>query len=612
MVFIQFWKDLPGGYLYLDIAFNFISSCTILTIKILDYKNKKKVFYEDHKNENYADYIQKLVEFLHNMVIGVKQNEVLFMNNFTRNFLENKFKYNNYNEDIMLTEMKNNSSPIIENNENNKSLFLFFKILKLTFLDDSNNMESKSFTDCLEEIFSNKIYNENFSRIGVFTLKNEIDTNWFEIYVRKMKFEEDVVEIQIYDVTELKNTEKIKIETYYKQKILSKITHEFKTPLITINTLTDNILMNKIYCNLKSFKVFSDENLIKQILLNFISNSVKFTHSGCIIVEVNYISDLNSLKIGIKDSGLGIKKEDYPMIFKNNIELDVDQVYNDQGCGIGLSICNNIAKQLDHIIGFESVYGKGSEFYILLKCKKENTSLFIPVNHSHKNNNLVYRRNDIEINNLSYETKQNILSYKSFSSENNNEIPSTNRKNFDLIIDPNFYYFMDKSIILDTQNIKNDTVNITNFNFSIAKTLGNDNKFKVLVIDDHKLVRDNTKNLIKSAFLTLKLQDYEIIEGSDGIDLLNFVRLDHEGKIKIIFTDENMEYINGSEAIKIMRKLEENKKIKNYEIASITAFDDNLTKKKILDSGANLVISKPASKSEILKAVQNDVSTIEL
>ncbi len=172
MVFIQFWKDLPGGYLYLDIAFNFISSCTILTIKILDYKNKKKVFYEDHKNENYADYIQKLVEFLHNMVIGVKQNEVLFMNNFTRNFLENKFKYNNYNEDIMLTEMKNNSSPIIENNENNKSLFLFFKILKLTFLDDSNNMESKSFTDCLEEIFSNKIYNENFSRIGVFTLKN--------------------------------------------------------------------------------------------------------------------------------------------------------------------------------------------------------------------------------------------------------------------------------------------------------------------------------------------------------------------------------------------------------------------------------------------------------
>ncbi len=502
-----------------------------------------------------------------------------------------------------------------------------------------------------------------------------------------MKFEEDVVEIQIYDVTELKNTEKIKIETYYKQKILSKITHEFKTPLITINTLTDNILMNKeinksiqeklnhinnqskyvihlindicnyansivikqerhqidildlseycfnilktlvechenkvsnikisreIYCNLKSFKVFRDENLIKQILLNFISNSVKFTHSGCIIVEVNYISDLNSLKIGIKDSGLGIKKEDYPMIFKNNIELDVDQVYNDQGCGIGLSICNNIAKQLDHIIGFESVYGKGSEFYILLKCKKENTSLFIPVNHSHKNNNLVYRRNDIEINNLSYETKQNILSYKSFSSENNNEIPSTNRKNFDLIIDPNFYYFMDKSIILDTQNIKNDTVNITNFNFSIAKTLGNDNKFKVLVIDDHKLVRDNTKNLIKSAFLTLKLQDYEIIEGSDGIDLLNFVRLDHEGRIKIIFTDENMEYINGSEAIKIMRKLEENKKIKNYEIASITAFDDNLTKKKILDSGANLVISKPASKSEILKAVQNDVSTIEL
>ena len=117
--------------------------------------------------------------------------------------------------------------------------------------------------------------------------------------------------------------------------------------------------------------------------------------------------------------------------------------------------------------------------------------------------------------------------------------------------------------------------------------------------------------MIKGALVTLKLEDYDILEGNDGIDLLNFVRLDHEGKIKIIFTDENMEYINGSEAIKIMRKLEENKKMKNYTIASISAFDDIVTKKRILDSGANLVISKPTYKSEILKAVQNAVSEIE-
>jgi CheY-like chemotaxis protein len=170
---------------------------------------------------------------------------------------------------------------------------------------------------------------------------------------------------------------------------------------------------------------------------------------------------------------------------------------------------------------------------------------------------------------------------------------------------------MEKTLIVDPGNMKVDTINITNFNFSIAKMLGNDKKFTVLVIDDHKLVRDNTKNLIKGALVTLKLEDYDILEGNDGIDLLNFVRLDHEGKIKIIFTDENMEYINGSEAIKIMRKLEENKKMKNYTIASISAFDDIVTKKRILDSGANLVISKPTYKSEILKAVQNAVSEIE-
>ena len=66
-------------------------------------------------------------------------------------------------------------------------------------------------------------------------------------------------------------------------------------------------------------------------------------------------------------------------------------------------------------------------------------------------------------------------------------------------------------------------------------------KFNIVVIDDHKLVRDNTVNLLKNVLSFLKINDYAILEGSDGIDLLNFIRLDKEKKIEYIFIDENMD-----------------------------------------------------------------------
>ena len=63
-------------------------------------------------------------------------------------------------------------------------------------------------------------------------------------------------------------------------------------------------------------------------------------------------------------------------------------------------------------------------------------------------------------------------------------------------------------------------------------------------------------------------------------------------------------YLNGSEAVKLIRKFEQDKKIKNYKIISISAFDDEETRKNILSSGMDTIISKPCSKSELLKMLK--------
>ena len=129
-------------------------------------------------------------------------------------------------------------------------------------------------------------------------------------------------------------------------------------------------------------------------------------------------------------------------------------------------------------------------------------------------------------------------------------------------------------------------------------------KFQIVVIDDHKLVRENTVNLIRNVFKYLKINAYGILEGSDGVDLLNIVRLDKENKIKYIFIDENMYYLNGSEAVSKVRKFEEYKKINRYEYISITAFDEENITKKILDSGVNSILYKSCSKSDLTKILE--------
>ena len=65
-----------------------------------------------------------------------------------------------------------------------------------------------------------------------------------------------------------------------------------------------------------------------------------------------------------------------------------------------------------------------------------------------------------------------------------------------------------------------------------------------------------------------------------------------------------MMYLNGSEAVRIIRKLEEDYKIPNYKIISVTAFDDEETRNNIVNSGINTILSKPCSKSEILKILK--------
>jgi response regulator RpfG family c-di-GMP phosphodiesterase len=94
--------------------------------------------------------------------------------------------------------------------------------------------------------------------------------------------------------------------------------------------------------------------------------------------------------------------------------------------------------------------------------------------------------------------------------------------------------------------------------------------------------------------------EYTILLGEDGIDALKFV-IDPllSSRIKGIFTDENMEFMNGSESIRIIRNLQRMKKISYFNICTITAFEDKETAMGIKFTGVDEILKKPLKKLQL-------------
>ncbi|WP_212904402.1 PAS domain-containing sensor histidine kinase, partial [Clostridium polyendosporum] len=106
-----------------------------------------------------------------------------------------------------------------------------------------------------------------------------------------------------------------------------------------------------------------DADAMERIILNLLSNSIKFTPSGGSI-EVNIYDNTNSIVISVKDTGVGIPVEKQPSIFEKFVQVDKSLSRNREGSGIGLSLVKELVVIHNGTIELESIPGKGSEFRI--------------------------------------------------------------------------------------------------------------------------------------------------------------------------------------------------------------------------------------------------------
>ena len=130
-------------------------------------------------------------------------------------------------------------------------------------------------------------------------------------------------------------------------------------------------------------------------------------------------------------------------------------------------------------------------------------------------------------------------------------------------------------------------------------------KEKILIVDDNYYNNEATKNILRK-ILKEAGSEIEIITGSDGADIIHQIILDQSkgNEIRCIITDENMEYINGSEAIRIIRNLERKNKIKFVNIISVTGNEGSEFSNEIVEAGADLVLGKPLKRLLIQKTLK--------
>ena len=113
-------------------------------------------------------------------------------------------------------------------------------------------------------------------------------------------------------------------------------------------------------------EIRSDRQKVKQILVNLLSNALKFTHEGHIRISSHYDAARRIFSLGVSDTGIGIDPAHHEKIFEDFRQVDGSPTRAYSGTGLGLSICRRLATMLDGRVVLESQIGIGSTFTLEL------------------------------------------------------------------------------------------------------------------------------------------------------------------------------------------------------------------------------------------------------
>jgi len=432
-----------------------------------------------------------------------------------------------------------------------------------------------------------------------------------------------------------------------------------------IRTIIDNtvkVLSPKIYEKRLEFAaifyseipplVIGDPFRINQILLNLLSNAIKFTDTGEIIL-ITSLEELQNdhvtIRFEIKDTGVGIPDHQRNYLFKPFSQISGNMLKKVSGTGLGLSISKRIVQMMDGDIGFDSVYKKGSTFWVTIPFElqkkqvenqyKEKISPRILIIEPYARRRIVLREYFKSLQLSIDETESGKAGRAKLEDALQNKQP------YHLcFVDPyipiedskRFWQFIENSDILrSTQMIaivsplESQAVFTGLFSDQLTKPITwtglcrifDDYCLKTSVQQSHLEIDLNTAQLLSQDYKILVVEDdivnKEIInsilenEGYQVSSVENGKKAIHQLKnnsFHLIIMDLLMPEMNGIDATKIIRDPSSEVFDPDIPILAMTANAMQIHKEQCLKSGMNDFLSKPLNLNQIRGTIKKWLS----
>ncbi|MGN0552343.1 MAG: ATP-binding protein [Oscillospiraceae bacterium] len=374
--------------------------------------------------------------------------------------------------------------------------------------------------------------------------------------------------------------------------------------------------------------IIGDEVRIRQVIVNLMTNAIKYTEKGCVTLTVSQSKQdygINLL-VSVADTGIGITEENIEKLFTSFRQVDTKKNRSVEGTGLGLAISKRLITQMGGFIGVKSEYGVGSEFRFVIPVKVTDERPFVTIKEPQnihavglfgKNKqNDGYKKHFIEMGeqlHVDFRCVNSTDELKTLANSGNITHFFAGKEeyinNSDL-----FGEIADKSDVFVIQE-RMDAINLPDnikciykpfYAISVASALNNENivlnlnerrgsdirfsapKARVLIVDD------NAINL-KVAVGLMQPYHMQLMTAESGPAAINMLR---SKDIDIVFMDHMMPEMDGIEATKIIRNME-GEYYQKLPIIALTANAVNGVREMFIQEGLNDFLAKPIELSAL-------------
>jgi len=202
-------------------------------------------------------------------------------------------------------------------------------------------------------------------------MKSDLEKNQLE-YMSTINISANSLMEIINDILDFSKIESGKLELHLENIDLYRLLHQVIELFKHQANLKNINLSLSIGDNVPQF-IYADSIRLKQILVNLISNSLKFTSFGYIRLDVEPVKAGKKkavIKFSIKDTGIGIKQYNQKKIFNSFVQEDSATSRKFGGTGLGLAISNLLLGLMKSNLELKSKYGDGSDFFFFIKFKR--------------------------------------------------------------------------------------------------------------------------------------------------------------------------------------------------------------------------------------------------